>query len=122
MREASFETATSQQFKIFQQSFEYLIEIFTQQFAIHILCAFIHYYIILCIGWIDDVSDELLMTVAMQAEMDHYGWHSPTDTTLLEMVNSIEEDEKQMELENVERKKRARSLQRGKQPRKFNIL
>jgi len=74
--------------------------------------------IILCIGWNDDVvSDEQLMAAAMEAEMDHYGWDSPTDATLLEMVNSIEEQP-----QTDERKKRAHRLQRGKQPRKFNIL
>jgi len=56
------------------------------------------------------------MTAAMEAENSHYGWDSPTDAKLLEIANTIEEDEKKMELEKEERKRRARCLQRGKMP------
>ena len=73
--------------------------------------------IILSIGWNDDVvSDAMLMVAAQQAEMDYSVWNSPTDTQVIETVNSIEADEEKMALEKEERKKRARSLQRGKGP------
>ena len=77
----------------------------------------VYMFIILCIGWNDDVvSDAMLMEAAQQAETDYSVWNCPTDTQVVEIVNSIEADEEKMALEKEERKKRARSLQRGKWP------
>lgn len=119
-------------------------------------CAFIDHYNFAS-GWDDGISDSQLMEAAQQAEMEHYHWGPLTDLELLQIVNSIEENEKakelleiansveenekakeldsdthivnsieqdddKMELENEERKRRARSLQRGKQPRRSIII